>query len=78
MTEMETFVLKTVYDICIAFSAMREITAKRMQCVLMLLMCLLEQDIIEDENIKLDWLFRISLISDLINVSVCRIPVIIA
>ena len=30
------------------------------------------QDIIEDDEIKLDWFFKASMINDLVNVSVCN------
>ena len=29
------------------------------------------QDVIEEDEIKLDWFFKASLINDLVNVSVC-------
>jgi len=31
------------------------------------------QDIIEDDEIKLDWFFKASMISDLVNVSSCNL-----
>ena len=34
---------------------------------------MLLQDIIGDDEIKLDWFFKASLIHDLVNVSVCRL-----